>query len=168
MINVFIMRDREARQQLIQNRAQALKARSEGFPIPVRRMGDIDCETLKVRLHESVPVEGARGRSALQELVVSTWHPMKIVTSGEEVTEVVNTDDPMMQQMEREYPGLGVADFVLARWQELQIFNSSGGYSVEIPWNLDSERELTPAEVTAIIMRGKTRKKERKQGSGRR
>jgi hypothetical protein len=82
--------------------------------------------------------------------------------------EVVNTDDPMMQQMEQEYPGLGVADFVLARWQELQIFNSSGGYSVEIPWNLDSERELTPAEVTAIIMRGKTRKKERKQGSGRR
>jgi hypothetical protein len=67
--------------------------------------------------------------------------------------EVVNTDDPMMQQMEQEYPGLGVADFVLARWQELQIFNPSGGYT---------------AEVTAIVMRGKTKKKKRKQGSDRR
>lgn len=30
---------------------------------------------------------------------------------------MVNTDDPMMQQMEQAYPGLGVAEFVLARWQ---------------------------------------------------
>ena len=62
----------------------------------------------------------------------------------------------------------GVADFILARWRELQIFNPSGGYCVEIPWNLHSERELTPAEVTAIIMRGKPKEKKRKQGSSRR
>jgi hypothetical protein len=101
----------------------------------------------------------------LQELVVSTWHPMKVVTVGGEAKEIVNTDDPMIEQMEHWYPDLGVADFILARWRELQIFNPSGSYCVEIPWNLHSERELTPAEVTAIIMRGKSKEKKRKQGS---
>jgi hypothetical protein len=81
----------------------------------------------------------------LQELVVSTWHPMKVVTVGGEAKEIVNTDDPMIEQMEHWYPDLGVADFILARWRELQIFNPSGSYCVEIPWNLHSERELTPA-----------------------
>ena len=44
-----------------------------------------------------------------------------------------------------------MADFVLGVWQELQDFNPSGGYSVEIPWNIGLDRELTPAEVTAIL-----------------
>ena len=78
MINVLMMKEREANDKLVKNRSAALEARKEGFPIPVRRVGDIDCETLKVRLHESVPMEGALGHSALQELVVSTWHPIKV------------------------------------------------------------------------------------------
>eukprot|EP01046_Picozoa_sp_COSAG06_P047101 COSAG06_NODE_6786_length_2783_cov_2.020492_2_plen_289_part_00 len=164
MINVLMMKEREANQKLMKNRTAALKARAEGFPIPVRRVGDIECETLKVQLHESVPVEGRLGRSALQDLVVSTWHPMKVVMVDGEAKEVVNTDDPMMQQMEVAYPGLGVAEFILARWQELQQFNPSGGYSVEIPWNAGLGKELTPAEVTTILMRGKGKRK--KQGSG--
>ena len=39
----------------------------------------------------------------------------------------------------------------------------SGGYIVEIPWNLELERELTPSEVTAILVRGKGEKD--KQGT---
>ena len=42
MINVLMMKEREANQKLMDNRAKALKARDEGFPIPVRRVGDID------------------------------------------------------------------------------------------------------------------------------
>lgn len=41
-----------------------------------------------------------------------------------------------------------------------------GGYVVEIPWNIELERELTPSEVTAILVRGKCGKG--KQGKRRR
>ena len=51
--------------------------------------------------------------------------------------------------------GLGVGDFIVGVWQELQLFNPSGGYCVSIPWNVGLGRELAPAEVTAILMRGK-------------
>ena len=124
----------------------------------------IDCETLKVKLHESVTVERDLGRSSLQDLVVSAWQPMKVAVIDGDAKEVVNADDPMVQRIDREYPGLRAADFVIARWQELQLFNPSGGYSVEIPWNVGLERELTPAEVTTIMMRGKGSRKT--QGGG--
>ena len=67
-------------------------------------------------------------------------------------------------QIEKAYPELGVAGFVLSAWQELQCFNPSGGYTVPIPWNAKEERELTPAEITDILMRGKGRRKKRKGG----
>ena len=164
--NVLMLKEREANEKLVKNRAAALKARAEGFPIPVRRVGDIDCETLKDKLHESVPVEGDLGRSALQDLVVSAWHPMKVVVVDGDAKEIVNADDPMMRQMEGKYPGLGVAGFILSRWQELQLFNPSGGYSVEIPWNEALERELTPAELMTIMMQGKGKKKKKKKQAG--
>lgn len=166
MINVLMIKERAANQKLISNREAALRAKKEGFAIPVRRVGDIDCETLKDRLHESVPVEGDLGRSALQDLVVSEWHPMKVMLVDGEPEEVVNPEDTMMQQMEQAYPGLGVAEFILARWQELQEFNPSGGYTVEIPWNKQLGKELTPAEVTSILIQGKGKRK--KNGGGRR
>ena len=167
MINVLMMKEREANQKLLEIRAKALKARDEGFPIPVRRVGDVDCETRKIRLDDSVPVEGSfprrPGRSALQDLVISDWHPMKVVVTDGVGEEVVNDQDPKLAQMEAAYPGQGVGAFVLSVWQELQRFNPSGGYTVEIPWHNKEERELTPAEVTDVLMRGKG-----KGGKGRR
>lgn len=73
-----MMKERESNKKVTENRAAALKARAAGFPIPVRRIGEIDCETLTVKLHESVPVEGELGRPSLQELVTSGWHPMTV------------------------------------------------------------------------------------------
>ena len=119
-----------------------------------------------------MPIGGSLGRSALQELVICNWRPMKVIVSGDDDVEVVNTSDTMLQQMEQAYPGLGVADFVLGVWQELQDFNPSGGYSVEIPWNTGLDRELTPSEAMAITMqgkgKGKGKKKTRWKGGGNR
>ena len=56
-----------------------------------------------------------------------------------------------------------MGDFIVGVWQELQLFNPSGGYAVEIPWNVGLGRELTPAEVTAILMQGKGKKKKKKK-----
>ena len=174
--NALMVKQREANDQIVQNRKQALRARDEGFPIPVRRMGDIECSSLKAKLPECVPVEGdfptpdmptdKPGRSALQDLVISNWHPVRtVVRDGGVAEEVVNKDDPKLQQIERAYPGLGVAEFIVKRWQELQRVNSSGGYTVEIPWHAKLERELTPAEVTTILMRGKGKgRKKKKKG----
>ena len=80
----------------------------------------------------------------------------------------MNAEDPKLEQMEAAYPGLGVGAFVLNVWQELQRFNSSGGYTVEIPWHNKEERELTPAEVTDVLMRGKGKGKGGKGRRGRR
>lgn len=55
------MQEREANLKLIQNRAQVLKARDQGFSIPVRRIGDLECSTRTVKLHPGVPVEGNLG-----------------------------------------------------------------------------------------------------------
>jgi len=71
--------------------------------------------------------------------------------------------DPKLVAMERAYPGLSVADFIVGVWQELQRYNSSGGYTVEIPWHAKLERELTPVEVTEILMRGKGGKASKKK-----
>ena len=97
LVNVLLMKERLGNQKLMQSRAQALKACDEGFAIPIRRVGDIDCETRKVKLHASVPVEGALGRSALQELVISEWHPMRVVVTGGDAVEVINREDIMLQ-----------------------------------------------------------------------
>ena len=51
-----------------------------------------------------------------------------------------------------------MGDFILEVWQELQLFNPSGGSCVSIPWNVGLGRELAPAEVTAILMQGKGKK----------
>eukprot|EP01045_Picozoa_sp_COSAG04_P006990 COSAG04_NODE_355_length_16048_cov_133.443511_5_plen_1065_part_00 len=171
MINVLMMQDREKNQKLMEHRAQALKLRNEGFPIPVRIVGDIDCETRRERLHERVPVEGSfphrPGRSALQDLIVSDWHPMRVVVGEDGAPrEVVNKKDPKLLQIEKAYPGLGAADFVLSVWQELLRFNSSGGYTVEIPWHVAQKRELTPTEVTDIVARGKGKRKKKTRGRG--
>ena len=119
-----------------------------------------------------MPVEGSfphrPGRSALQDLVVSDWHPMHVVVTDGAPEEVVNPDDPKLAQMEAAYPGQGVGAFVLSVWQELQRFNPSGGYTVEIPWHNKEERELTPAEVTDVLMRGKGKGKGGKGRRGRR
>ena len=48
--NRFFGTGRPFPELIMQHRAQALKARNEGFSIPVRRVGDVDCETRKVRL----------------------------------------------------------------------------------------------------------------------
>ena len=58
--------------------------------------------------------------------------------------------------------GLGVGDIVVEVWQELQLFNPSGGYCVSIPWNVGLGRELTPAEVMGIMRQGKGKKKKRR------
>ena len=111
-MNVLMMKERLGNQMLMQHRAQALKARDEGFAIPIRRVGDIDCETRKVRLHESVLVEGALGRSALQELVISEWHPMRVVVTGDDAVEVINMEDGMLMQIEQAYLGAALASYV--------------------------------------------------------
>ena len=255
-LNVLMVKEREANQKLLDNRSAALRAREQGFPIPVRRVGDIDCESRRVKLHASVPVEGEfpdrPGRSALQDLVIDgTWHPvrkrllccflmlflrfklsraclskpssaftatcmkpqsssqrcccflplrcgslrMRMVSRKRSSTRGKKTSflrhfyyseclprqardkhreiskkrarffrsDPKLVAMERAYPGLSVADFIVGVWQELQRYNSSGGYTVEIPWHAKLERELTPVEVTEILMRGKGGKASKKK-----
>ena len=37
---------------------------------------------------------------------------------------------------------------------------------MEIPWNVEEERELTPAEVMAITMRGKQGGEKKQEASG--
>ena len=76
---------------------------------------------------------------------------MKVVNGKD----AIDTSDIWVQRMEERYPGAGVADFVVGCWQELQEFNASGGYSVQIPWNQKEQRELTAAEVIEIVGKGK-------------
>ena len=112
-------------------------------------MGVLDCESRRVKLPPSVRLKGELGLSALQALVMSDWHPVKVVAGAEQL----DPDDHWVQAIEGKYPEQGVSEFVVKVWQELQQFNASGGYSVEIPWHRAEERELTPAEVTEIMMR---------------
>eukprot|EP01046_Picozoa_sp_COSAG06_P001196 COSAG06_NODE_36_length_30622_cov_18.404869_24_plen_222_part_00 len=72
-LNVLVIKERAANDKLMQNRAAALKARGEGFPIPVRRVGDIECGSLDIQLHQSVPAEGALGRSGEKPFKAPIW-----------------------------------------------------------------------------------------------
>ena len=118
------------------------------------------------------------------------------VTQGKAIP-VINKEDEVLKSIEATYPGLGVGSFIVSVWQELQDYNPSGerhnilgkllqlfsaewmfhvitddhsgGYIVEIPWNLELERELTPSEVTAILVRGKggkDKQRTRRRGNG--
>ena len=80
-----------------------------------------------------------------------SWYPVKNPDSKQ----AMNPGDGTVLYVEAKYPGAGVAQYVVTCWQELQEFNASGGYSVEIPWHAEENRELTPAEVTSLMMRGK-------------
>jgi hypothetical protein len=45
-----------------------------------------------------------------------------------------------------------MAAFVVSTWQELQRYNASGGYTVEVLWNTALDRELTPAEAVGMMV----------------
>ena len=151
LINPLVLKERAANDKLIESRQAAVAAREAGFAIPIRRVGVLDCESRSRKLPSSVPVEGDLGLSVLQDLVMSDWHPVNIVDG----TEVINPNDFWVGQIEAAYPGAGVAEFVVACWQELQEFNASGGYCVEIPWNAAAGRELTPSEVMQLMISGR-------------
>jgi len=50
LMNPLITRDFQATEEKKKIRRQAIKARDDGFPIIVRLVGSIDCETLAVHL----------------------------------------------------------------------------------------------------------------------
>ena len=58
----------------------------------------------------------------------------------------VNRKDPRLEHVRQAY-GKAVADDVIRALTELNRWNASGRYPVEIPWSDDDARELTPAEI---------------------
>ena len=86
LINPLVMRERLANDKLVQCRHAAIAARDCGFPIPTRRVGVLDCSSRPAQLYDAIPLEGEVGLSSLQDLVLSDWHPVKVV-DGEEVRE---------------------------------------------------------------------------------
>ena len=136
-----MVKEREATEKASKCRARAVKAAKEGFPIPIRTTGLISCDT-RDDVPECLPLEGELGISALEVLIYSDWHPAKVTMQDGEPVETMNAEDEMIQRMEAEYPGEGVAEFVYGCWAENKAFNPSGGYSVEVPWHKREQREL--------------------------
>lgn len=154
-INALIRKEREANDKLTESRKLAVAAANAGFSIPIRHIGQLDCESRAQQLPATVPVEGEFGRSRLQQIIFSDWHPTQVVNGQSQV----NPEDACLRSIESVYPGTGVADFVLQCWQELQEFNASGGYAVAVPWNTADNREMTPGEIISLMMQGKPTRK---------
>ena len=59
----------------------------------------------------------------------------------------INKQDKRVKLIEAQYPGQGVAEFVVECWQEMQDYNNNGTYSFDVLWNVAENRELTPVEA---------------------
>ena len=155
------MQQRETSEQQSAIRAEALRAHVHGFTFPVRQIGVLDCKTRDPELPDCVPIEGELGVSGLQSFINDVkWHPVRIDTSDpDKPTEVVNWEDERLARIERRYRNKGVGSFVIGCWQELQKYNASGSYTVQVPWHTAFDRELAPQEVIEFMITNQKVKK---------
>jgi len=94
--------------------------------------------------------------SELQDILLRNpnFRPVKNVLkpgSTEEMEQVPDRTNERWLEVKRKH-GVDVAEALMVAFQELDEWNPSGRYTTRIPWDAQKKRELTPAEVTAIIM----------------
>jgi len=81
----------------------------------------------------------------------ATFHPfLQDLTDTKRPRERINRKDARLDQVRQAY-GRAVADDVVRALTELNRWNASGRYPVEIPWNDDEDREMTPAEIVECM-----------------
>jgi hypothetical protein len=151
----LFLEDRETKRKMSDLRESFIAAQTAcgWLQIPLRNIGQLDCLSRKRQLPEGVPITGRLGVSELQSFVNDTrWHPVKVVQGGKGT--VIDWEDGRLSAIEARYPSAGVGRFVVKCWQEIQEYNASAGYSFQVPWNVEFDRELTPAEGVALMCAG--------------
>ena len=69
-------------------------------------------------------------------------------------------EDSQLQQISQRF-GPKVAQEVFRCWLEVEEWNPSGRYPVQIPWNFDHQRPMTAAEIVAFLAQKHNQKKRR-------
>ena len=145
--NPTLHKQRESQQRLVDARDAALAAARDhpAAGLEVKVMGQLDPAAL------ASCGMGAEEISVLQErLRHPEFHPTKVVVEGDVARERADREHPELVALRFEYGEVAV-DEVLRCFQELDEWNPSGRYSVSVPWDVDRDVELQPADVIARL-----------------
>lgn len=134
---------REAQQLLVQAREAAVEAsRRKPEAVPIKIMGVLDPAVL---ISTGMTAEEI---SILQErLRHPDFYPLKVVA---------RPDNTVVEEFDRSHPELVALDFefgpvavdeVLRCFKELSDWNPSSRTSLEVPWDVDTDTALRPADV---------------------
>ena len=81
----------------------------------------------------------------------ATFHPfIKDLSDAKRPREKINRKDPRLEQVRQAF-GRAVADDLVRALTELNRWNASGRYPIEIAWNDEEDREMTPAEMIECL-----------------
>ncbi|CAN8233548.1 unnamed protein product [Cochlearia groenlandica] len=154
--SALLIKERQSNDEL-QEAREALTTRlrellSDRTNIRIKRMGEIDekpiVKACKQRFTgEDVAVQQAILCSKWQETVNdSAWHPFKFIGPKDKMKQVVDEEDEKLKNLREEW-GEDVMNTVKTALEELNEFNPSGRYSVQVLWNFKAKRKATLKEV---------------------
>ena len=158
LVNDLAVDHRRLNSLVVECKETALRVRPKGI-IPVRVMGALD--TAPGGVMRQAASEGRFGQTLEENQTAAaklakllrdpTFHPFTTDKSDPaHPRECINHRDQRLETVRKAY-GRAVADDVVRALSELNRWNASGRYPVEIPWHYEEERELTPAEMLETI-----------------
>ncbi|XP_051116407.1 protein INVOLVED IN DE NOVO 2 [Andrographis paniculata] len=154
----------EARKEMI----NVLKELQTNGPVGLRRMGELDSrpfhEAMKRKYTEAEADERASELVSLWEeyLRDPEWHPLKVVTFGEEAQRVIDESDEKLRDLKENY-GVEVYNAVTKALVEINEYNPSGSYVTTELWNERDDRRASLKEGVEVLLKQWTTLK-RKRG----
>jgi hypothetical protein len=158
IVNDLAVDHRRLNQLVVDCKAAALKVRPKGI-IPLRVMGALDTSPGGVmrqaaaqgRFGTTLEENQTNAAKLAKLLRDATFHPfIKDLSDAKRPREKINRKDPRLEQVRQAY-GRAVADDVVRALTELNRWNASGRYPIEIAWNDEEDREMTPAEMIECL-----------------
>nr|QDC18028.1 factor of DNA methylation 1-like A [Hypericum perforatum] len=158
LVTVLTTKERESNDELQEARKVWLKGFGPHDPrmkIGVKGMGEISPKPFVAACKKKFPpneveMEAITLCSLWQDKVKDpAWHPFKVITSGDTITEVVE-DDETLTSLKAEW-GDEVYNAVVTSLQELNEYNPSGRYVLPELWQFKQGRRATLKEVVAYV-----------------
>jgi hypothetical protein len=158
IVNDLAVDHRRLNQLVVDCKAAALKVRPKGI-IPLRVMGALDTSPGGVmrqaaaqgRFGTTLEENQTNAAKLAKLLRDATFHPfIKDLSDAKRPREKINRKDPRLEQVRQAF-GRAVADDLVRALTELNRWNASGRYPIEIAWNDEEDREMTPAEMIECL-----------------
>ncbi|KAI7756820.1 hypothetical protein M8C21_007501 [Ambrosia artemisiifolia] len=167
----LVVKERKTNDELVDARKELISGLGENTRahIAVKKMGDLDEKPFiaAAKRHCSNKNKVAAYATKLvslweDHLRDSGWHPFKVITVGGKSKEILDEEDEKIASLKNECDK-GVFDAVVTALNELNEYNPSGRYPVQVLWNNKEKRAATLKEGVEYLLKQWKNHKPRKR-----